>query len=246
MIRNTVMSEKRLISNESLLSSFHFRHACKLFDAEKKIPKEDADMLLEAARLSPTSFGMQGWKIYLITDPETKKKLKPHCWNQAQIDTCSHLMVFTTRTKDLLPGSPWVQSRFLDRGMPEDKLTGYYDRYSGFHTDREGRIERTIKGGIINFFYSLFHKNQKGNDIYHWAARQCYIALGTVMTAAALIGIDSCPVEGFSKNAVDRFLNLNTEEEEAVFILTLGYRAGEGSSKKRLPLNELVQEFRIS
>jgi nitroreductase len=199
----------------------NFRHACKLFDAGRTIPEADAQLLLETARLSPSSFGMQGWKIRIVTDLETKKKIKPHCWNQAQIDTCSHLLIFTTKTKDLLPYSDWVRSRFMDRGMPEDKLTGYYDRYSNFH------------------------KAHRGDDIYHWAARQCYIALGNVMTAAALLGIDSCPLEGFSKDAIDKILGLNTNEEETVVIVALGYRAGEGTGKKRLPISEIVQEFKI-
>jgi len=84
-------------SKEDILKAFHERHACKLFDDKKKIPKEDFDFLLEIGRLSPSSFGMEHWKFLVITSQDLKEKLRPVCWNQPQITTCSHLVAYLAK-----------------------------------------------------------------------------------------------------------------------------------------------------
>jgi len=143
--------EKETI-RETVLKAYNFRHACKLFEAGKKISEEDMAYILETGRLSPTSFGMQGVRMLVVTDEALKAKLKPACWNQNQIDSCSHLVVFTTRTADLVPGSDWVKSRFADRGMPADAQEAYYERYAGFHRDLGERIEGFFKRSFVNLF----------------------------------------------------------------------------------------------
>lgn len=197
--------------------------------------------ILETGRLSPTSFGMQGVRMLVITDEALKAKLKPACWNQNQIDSCSHLVVFTTRTKDLVPGSDWVKSRFADRGMPAEAQEAYYERYAGFHSDLQSRIEGFFKRAFIGLFYNLFHHGRNAKELYHWGARQCYILLGNMMTSAAMINIDSCPIEGFEKNRVEDILGLDTEKEEAVVLCAFGYRAGKQPDKRRLPLTEICE-----
>ena len=184
---------------------------------------------------------MQGVRLIVVTDPALKAAIKKVSWEQPQVDSCSHLIVLTTRTQELAPGSDWVKSRFADRGMPADKQEAYYERYAGFHQDLKSRIEGWIKRGIVGFFYRLFHKGREPKDLYQWGARQCYIVLGNLMTAAAAIGIDSCPLEGMSKNGVEAALGLDTAKEEVAVMCAFGYRKNEQPEKRRLPLEAIVE-----
>lgn len=227
-------------AKEALLNAHRFRHACKLFDENKKISEDDLAFVLETARLSPTSFGMQGCKLHVVTDPALKQAIKKVCWNQPQVDSCSHLIVLTTRTKDLEPGSDWVKSRFADRGMGADAQAAYYDKYASFHADLKSRIEGFMTRSMVGFFYRLFHKNRTAKDLYQWGARQCYIVLGNIMTAAAAIGIDSCPLEGMDKNGVEKALNLDTATEEVAVLCAFGYRVNAQPEKKRLPIETMT------
>lgn len=210
--------EKQIIK-KLLLDAHHFRHACKLFDESRTITKEDFAFILECGRLSPTSFGMQGVRMEVITNQELKKQLRPLCWDQPQITTCSHLVVFKTKTADLQPENAWVKERFSERGLPQEAMQKYLEVYKNFH------------GSL------------KCSDIYEWGARQAYILFSSMITAAAAIGIDSCPIEGFSKNEVERSLKIDTTQEEVVLLCCFGYRQNEQGKKLRLPL-ESICEFR--
>lgn len=227
----------------ALLEAFNFRHACKLFDTQKRISDDDMRFLLEIARLSPTSFGMQGVRLIVITDPALKAALKPACWNQNQIDSSSHLIILTTRTADLEPYSDWVKARFGDRGLAKAQEEAYNDKYNAFHQDLKTRIEGFFKPRLVGLFYWLFHKNRTPKELYEWGARQCYIILGNLMSASAAIGIDSCAIEGFEKNKVEEILALDTQREEVAVLCALGYRAGAQPQKQRLAL-EMIAEFR--
>lgn len=210
-----------MIDKKEILDSYHFRHACKMFDANKTITDEDFNFLLEVARLSPTSFGMQGVKLYVITDTKTKQNLKPLCWNQNQIDSCSHLVVFTTKTKDLKPNSEWVKDRFAERGLDDAMQKAYLNRYESFHNEGE------------------FTK-----DIYQWGSRQAYIIMANMLSAAAAIGIDSCPIEGFEKSNVEKCLDIDTTKEQVSVITAFGYRVNPQSIKNRLPQDAIVEFIR--
>lgn len=199
-----------------ILSSLQFRHACKIFDTGKSIPAEDMEVILEAGRLSPSSFGMQGVRYLILTDPEVRTKLKAACWNQNQIDTSSHLVVFLTRTSDLEPYSDWVKSRFDERDLPRDRIEGYYDRYANFHKDRSGSLQE-------------------------WAARQCYIPLGNMLTAAAMLGIDSCPLEGFEREGVEKILGIDSSKEMVVVMAAFGYRVNPAPAKLRLEQSQIMK-----
>ena len=99
-----------------------FRHACKVFDESKKISDEDIKYILEAGRKSPSSFGMEAWKFLVITNEELKEKLKPACWNQVQITSCSHLVIILTGIESVKPESGLVKKRFLRREMSQENL----------------------------------------------------------------------------------------------------------------------------
>ena len=207
-----------MIEND-FTKAIDFRHACKLFDETKKIPDEEIHYILEMGRKSPSSFGMEGWKFLVITNQELKEKLRPLCWNQPQITTCSHLVVILAAIESLKPESGIPLQRFARREMPQEKLDFYTDIYAK-------HLQKTLSSD---------------ENIYCWSARQTYIAAANMMSAAAYIGIDSCPIEGFEKENVEKLLGLDTEKYQVALILPFGYRVNPQSSQLRLPFDEVVE-----
>lgn len=199
-----------------------FRHACKVFDENKKISDEEIHYILEAGRKSPSSFGMEAWKFLVITNEELKAKLRPFCWNQVQITSCSHLVVVLAGIENAKVESGMPKKRFMRREMPQEKLDFYMDIYAK-------HLEKTLSSD---------------ENIYAWTARQSYIALGNMMTAAAFIGIDSCPIEGFEKENVEEVLGLDTSKYQVAVIVPFGYRINEQSTQLRLPFDEVVEFIR--
>lgn len=202
---------------KTLLDAYGFRHACKLFDSSKKITQQDFHFILETARLSPTSFGMQGVVLTVVTNEELKKQIKPLCWNQNQIDSSSHLVIFKTKTEDLKPYSEWTKERFAERGLTQDAQDKYIEVYANFH------------------------KALKSDDIYEWGTRQAYILFSSMITSAALIGIDSCPIEGFEKEPLEKLLEIDTSKEEISLVCAFGYRVNQQPKKLRLPMDHICE-----
>ena len=196
-----------------------FRHACKVFDENKKISDEEMHYILEAGRKSPSSFGMEAWKFLVITNEELKAKLRPFCWNQVQITSCSHLVIVLAGIENAKVESGMPKKRFTRREMPQETLDFYMDIYAK-------HLDKTLSSD---------------ENIYAWTAKQSYIALGNMMTAAAFIGIDSCPVEGFEKENVEEVLGLDTTKFQVAVIVPFGYRINEQSTQLRLPFDEVVE-----
>lgn len=197
-----------------------FRHACKIFDESKKISDEDIDFILEVGRTSPSSFGMEAWKFLVITNEELKAKLRPACWDQVQITSCSHLVIVLAGIDSLKPESGEVEKRFSRRDMPKENLEFYLGLYAS-------HLEKTLSSD---------------DNIYSWSAKQTYTAAANMMTgAAATIGIDSCPIEGFEKEKVEDILSLDTAKYQVALVLPFGYRLNEQSQQLRLPFEEVVE-----
>lgn len=196
-----------------------FRHACKIFDNTKKISDADIKNILEAGRKSPSSFGMEAWKFLVITNEELKAKLRPACWDQVQITSCSHLVVVLTGIDSVKPESGEVKKRFARREMPEETLEFYMGLYASH-----------LKGTLSS-----------DDKIESWTAKQTYIALGNIMTSAASLGIDSCPIEGFEKEKVEEILELDTTKYRLSVVLPLGYRLNEQSTQLRLNFDDVVE-----
>lgn len=196
-----------------------FRHACKIFDEKKKISNEEMHYILEAGHKSPSSFGMEGWKFLVITNDELKEKLRPVCWNQVQITSCSHLVIILTAIDSVKVESGEPEKRFNRREMSQENLDFYMDLYAK-------HLSQTLS---------------TDENIYAWTARQTYIALGNMMTAAAYIGIDSCPIEGFEKEKVEEILELDTTKWQVSVVVPFGYRLNEQSTQLRLPFEEVVE-----
>jgi len=196
-----------------------FRHACKVFDENKKISDEEMHYILEAGRKSPSSFGMEAWKFLVITNEELKAKLRPFCWDQVQVTSCSHLVIILAGIENAKVESGMPKKRFTRREMPQESLDFYMDIYAK-------HLAKTLSSD---------------ENIYAWTAKQSYIALGNMMTAAAFIGIDSCPVEGFEKENVEEVLGLDTTKFQVAVIVPFGYRVNEQSTQLRLPFDEVVE-----
>ena len=109
-----------------------FRHACKRFDPERKIPAEDLSALLETLRLSPSSFGMEPWRVIVVRSSEFKSTLRPLCWNQAQIESCSELLIFTTDNASVRSDSDYVRTMFMRRGLTPEACENYIARYGSY------------------------------------------------------------------------------------------------------------------
>jgi len=205
--------------NNDFTKAMAFRHACKIFDETKKISDEEIRYILEAGRKSPSSFGMEAWKFLVISNEALKAKLRSACWNQVQITSCSHLVVVLAGIDSVKVETGIPKQRFARREMPEDKLEFYLGLYAG-------HLDKTLNSD---------------ENIYSWTARQTYIAAGNMMTAAAFIGIDSCPIEGLDKNEVEKILDLDTSKFQVAMLLPLGYRLNEQSSQQREPFEDIVE-----
>jgi len=201
------------------MQAMDFRHACKVFDESKKISDENIEFILETGRKSPSSFGMEGWKFLVITNDELKAKLRTACWDQVQVTSCSHLVVLLTNINSVKPESGLPETKFKRREMPQENLDFYLDLYSN-------HLKETLSSD---------------ENIHQWTSRQTYIAAGNMMTAAAYVGIDSCPIEGYDKNAVEEILGLDTSKFQLSLVLPFGYRINEQSTQLRLPFDEVVE-----
>lgn len=196
-----------------LLDIFRRRHACHQFDPERGISKDDLEFILEAGRLSPSSFGLEQWKFIVLTSPQDKLALQAACFQQAQVGTASCDVVILAKIADLHPDSPYLQ-RLLAREYPGSQLAGALNNYRGFHA---------------------------ATDVAAWSVAQCHIAAANMMTAAAGIGIDSCAIGGFKPDEVAALLGLEPGRYAVALVLALGYCAEAACEKLRLPLAELVE-----
>jgi len=199
--------------------AIEFRHACKIFDENKKIPEDTLHYILEAGRKSPSSFGMEGWKFLVISNDELKSNLRPACWNQVQITSCSHLVVILAAIENVKPSSGIPAKRFSRRPLDKEQLEGYIDLYSKH----------------------LSHTLSTDEHIYEWTSKQTYIALANMMSAAAYVDIDSCPIEGFDKQEVEKILDIDTAMWQVSVILPLGYRLNAQPKHLRLAFDEVVE-----
>jgi len=204
----------------NFLEAMNFRHACKVFDEDIKIPEELVKNIAEVGRLSPSSFGMEPWEFLIIQSQEIKERLRPSCWNQVQITSCSELMVIVTKNRLVEPGNDYVEQMFKRKAMPQEM----FDKYMGVYADFLGA------------------KAEGKPDFYkNWSAKQAYIAAGNMMTYAATEDIDSCPIEGFDQNAVEQILEIDGEERSVALLIAFGYRLNEQPQKVRLPAEKIYR-----
>lgn len=203
----------------AVLQALKFRHACKNFDPQRSIPEEELKTILECGRLSPSSFGMEPWKFLVISDPDLRQRLRPACWDQPQITDSSQVVVILAKPELVRPDTSYIKQKFARRKMPPEMEQGYIARYK---SHMEAEVEPLM-------------------SYYAWSSKQCYIALANMMTAAAAAGIDSCPIEGFEKKAVEEVLGLDPLQFQVAVVFALGYRAGEQTPRLRSDAEEIIE-----
>jgi nitroreductase len=214
------------ISNHQLLEALNWRYATKVFDPAKKIPADTWQALQQALILTPTSYGLQPYRFLVITDPATRAALLPHSWGQKQVVDASHFVVFTAKTKTTEADVDMLIQRTVEiRKLPAAEALGPY---------RFMMLSDVVNG-------------PRGKIAHEWATRQTYIALGNLMTCAAVLGVDACPMEGLVPAEYDKVLNLNGSGYATVVACALGYRAAGDKyatlAKVRYDTNDLVRQI---
>lgn len=184
---------------DDIIAALQWRYATKLFDTTKKIPTDTWAALEESLVLTPSSYGLQPWKFFVIQDQELREKLVPHTWRQRQVADCSHLVVMTVKKAFSMDDIDSFITRMVEvRGGSADSLAGFRKMVGG--TQAQGYMSK------------------------EWAKMQAYIALGQFMGFAALLGIDTCPMEGFIPEKYDEILGLEAQGLTTAVLCPAGYR----------------------
>jgi nitroreductase len=190
------------IKPETLINQLNWRYATKQFDPKRKISAQDWATLEEALLLTPSSGGLQPWKFIVVTDPAARAKLTPASYGQAQINDASHLVVFASKNNfSEADVDAHLQNVARAQGVPVESLA---------------QFRGMLVGGIVQAM------DEAGRNA--WARNQVYIALGNLLTSAALLGIDACPMEGFDRAQYDEILGLKAKGYSSAVVATLGYR----------------------
>jgi nitroreductase len=209
-----------------LLNKLEWRYACKKMDPTKSVPQDKLDRIVEAARLAPTSSGLQPFEIIVVTNTAVREQIKPKAWGQAQITDGSHLLVFAA-----------------------------WDNYTAERINMMFDMTNAQRGGTNEGwenYRQMLLKNYPARTPevnYEHAARQAYIGLGASLIAAAFEEVDATPMEGFDPKAVDEILGLSARGLRSVVLVPLGYRAAEGDwlanlKKVRRPIAQFVTEVK--
>jgi len=197
-----------------------WRYATKKFDATKKVSEDDLETLLEATRLSASSYGLQPYHVLVISDPKVKEQLKPASWGQSQITDASHIIVFANATdfgEELV--DDYLANVSKTRSIPAEGLKGYSD---------------FMKSKLMDL---------PAASNSNWTARQAYIAFGNLMQAAAELKIDTCPMEGFESDKYNDILGLNGKNLNAAVVLAVGYRSDEDETQHLAKVRKSKEEL---
>lgn len=216
------MNNLELTPNQ-IIQRLNWRYATKKFDPDREISDDDWYALEQSLIFSPSSFGQQPWKFFVIRNPKLRQQLQKHAWDQSQVTDASHLVVLAIKqginTEDV--------DRYIDRvsevrNTPKDKLSG---------------LENAIKGFLKDPPFPF--------EIDAWSTRQVYLALGFLIYSAALLGIDACPMEGFVPAQYDEILGLKEKGYASKVLCALGYRSEEDKlaeqKKVRYETEEIVE-----
>ena len=188
------------------------RYATKNFDG-RKIPDEEIGRLIDLIRLAPSSFNIQPWKVIVITDENTKNELSAASWNQPQIKSCSHLLVFCADT-DISGNIAKLGKLMADNGTKPEAMKTYVDMMNGFE------------------------KKLSEDEKLSWAQRQAFLALGNALNGAKSLGLDSCPMEGFDPKAYSKILRL-PDNIVPTALCPVGYASDKQNQKLRFSKDDM-------
>jgi nitroreductase/dihydropteridine reductase len=190
------------------------RYATKLFDKNRKVDEKLVDRLIEIIRLSPSSYNLQPWKIKIVKDDETKKKLFKASYNQPQVETCSHLLVFCVDT-DVTSRLKKIEQAMREKCVEDEKIRNY------------------------NSMITQVVSSMSEKDLVNWLQKQLYIALANALNGAKYLGFDSCPMEGFDPKEYSKILNL-PKNLIPTLLCPIGYAADKPREKVRLKKEDIV------
>ena len=210
----------------NLIELLSWRYATKKMDPSRSVPQDKVDRIIEAARLAPTSSGLQPFEIISVTNPEVRARIREIAWDQAQVTDCSHLLVFAA-----------------------------WDNYTAERINRMFDYTNEVRGlrneGWENYRQQLLatHPQRPAEFNFQHAARQAYIGFTAAVIAAAEQNIDATPMEGFDPDKLDEILGLRARGLRSAVMLPIGYRQVEGDwlvnlKKVRRPRDEFVTEVR--
>jgi hypothetical protein len=207
------------IAKKEIINAFNFRHATKEFDATKIISDDDMKFILEAAHLSPSSFGFEPWHFIVVQDKKLRNLLKPVAWGAPlKLDTASHFVLGLSMKAPMVKhDAEYIMHMMKDvKQFPIETIEIYSKFYREFQ-ERDFDLDTDKK-------------------LFDWSAKQTYIALGNMMTAAALTGIDSCPIEGFHQDKAEALLkekfDVDTDKYGLSFMVAFGHRKENPAHKK--------------
>ena len=208
-------------NNKEIIKALNYRYAVRIFDPSKKVSTDDLNTILESARLSPSSFGIEAWKFIVVTNQKIRAKIRVAGYDQPKITEASHLVVIARRTDTENLSTELVARTAKSQEKDIKQLDG---------------LKQMLDGAISG--------KEKGLALDSWIAEQTYIALGIMIETASLLGIDNGPIEGFDPAKVNEILGLKKKNLSVVTMLTLGYRGDDSYSKlpkTRRPFDEVVE-----
>ncbi|MEO8352652.1 MAG: NAD(P)H-dependent oxidoreductase [Chthoniobacteraceae bacterium] len=208
-----------------LLDRLRWRYATKQFDPKRKISAADWSVLEEALVLSPSSGGLQPWMFIVVDDSATRAQLLPASFGQVQVTDASHLVVFAAKTSfGIADVDAHITHTAEVRGVAIETLAPFRNMLVGAIVEGMDPASRQA-----------------------WAARQVTIALGNILTSAALAGIDACPMEGFIPAQYDAILGLQKQGLASVVACAFGYRSANdsyaGLPKVRFPKERVISHI---
>ena len=209
-------------SPADVVAALQWRCAVKRFDPQRAVPEETWRALEQALVLAPSSFNLQPWRFFVVSNRDLRAELRAAAWNQPQVTEASHFVVFAgLRTATAADVDRMIATTAAHRGVPVEHLARYRQTITSF-----------VVGGAV-----------AGDHGAAWNARQVYIALGQFMAAAAMLGVDTSPLEGIDNAAYDRLLGLEGTRYTALCGCAAGYRAANdtaAAAKWRYPSDEVL------
>jgi nitroreductase len=217
----------KILENNKIIDLFNKRFATKKFDENKLISQQDIETIVEAGRLSPSSFGLEPWKFVVISNRDLMKKIAIHASGLgAKADNCSHVVIYLSA-----------------KGSAVDGDNGLFKH----HIKERLKLPQNVMDFILDS-RKIWQAGFDEKDVSNWTSKQTYIALGNMLTAAALLGIDSCPIEGIDKASLEKFLSdemkLDMTDYAVSVMAAFGYKDMDITPKNRKSVNEVIHWFK--
>ncbi|TLX75227.1 NAD(P)H-dependent oxidoreductase [Labilibacter sediminis] len=207
-----------------IIKSLEWRYATKQFNEDKKLSSEDLQTILNAVNLAPSSYGLQPFNVLVIEDPAIREQLKQAAYGQRQVTEASQVIVFAANNNI--------------SNVHVDEFLNRISKVTGAPLEALAKYEKMMKAKI---------DSRNSDELLTWAAKQCYIALGFLLTTCSQLKIDACPMEGFDTDSFDEILNLKEKNLNSIVMATVGYRSDDDkyqhNPKVRKDINDLIIQY---